>query len=963
MVKHLENLLYEKTKDTQSEILFAQWNYDKKVIPTVLNAVSTLFPHYSLHDETHSITIINNIVRILGVNNIEKLSAIDIWLILEASYSHDVGMVTTSEELAESLQSKEFINFFESLLKDEKSGLHEFASQFIISEGRIKYKSDYLSLEFHDGIKFILAEFYRRVHAERSKEIIENPSRKVLTSSPRGVIPQRIFKILGDICASHTKDFSDVLELSFCEVGIDVEDAHPRFIACLLRIGDLLDLDNNRFSEVMLRTLTKIPIDTLNHKAKHLSIESFRVDREKIEVLAKCDDYDTANITQHWFNYLNSEISQQMINWNNIVPSKDLGYLPTIGNLKVELLKYDYIDGKSKPKFRVDTDKALSLLQGAGLYDGAYQCIREVLQNAIDSTLIRIWLEYKDSKNFTTPQSPDFLKVIEDYPVKVIIKEESIQGEFKNWIIEIHDSGTGISNNDLKFLMKTGSSSKNTFRTNIIDSMPPWMKPSGTFGIGFQSIFMITDVVTIETKSFFDEQYQIIELNNPNSVKDGDILIKKEQTTHAIKPGTRLILKYKTLAVPNEYSINSEHENASRIAYSYDPFSHESLDIELGKVIDEIFSFSYKSQITVNLIIDNESYETRSNKTKQFDFFEEDNSLELKFNVGSKNQHMRIISYYKNQRVENSLGFKLMFLGIECNIHKDKASKVLTLNRNKIRPEYKNILFQDILYSSFKILTKNFEEVLQSDEEKALGSMFLNFYSKEKNVSNFNVLEFDHWKRLNIVVDEEEMRFEELLNSTKSLKLVYDSNISAQFSDTYSLTGEELTITMKGSSPAYEYTSFFLYKTSEIFTSFAITTTNLLNISEVYFTIEKQKSAIDKDTLKRILKNLSGRHSTARRVIPCIEEFFGLRLKDDAFMPYVYHYSFDSNIHLSYPKMLSPYISETDDSEKSRLKVVLNQKLYDWVFENRYDSKTTKEEVIESYRSFIESFDLEDLNK
>ena len=61
MIRHLENILYEKTKDTQSEILFAQWNYDKKVIPTALNAVSSLFPHYSLHDETHSITIINNI--------------------------------------------------------------------------------------------------------------------------------------------------------------------------------------------------------------------------------------------------------------------------------------------------------------------------------------------------------------------------------------------------------------------------------------------------------------------------------------------------------------------------------------------------------------------------------------------------------------------------------------------------------------------------------------------------------------------------------------------------------------------------------------------------------------------------------------------------------------------------------------------------------------------------------------
>jgi hypothetical protein len=65
--------------------------------------------------------------------------------------------------------------------------------------------------------------------------------------SPRSVIPPRIFKMLANICSSHTKDFRDVLALPFCQVGIDLEDAHPRFIACMLRVGDLLDLDNNRF--------------------------------------------------------------------------------------------------------------------------------------------------------------------------------------------------------------------------------------------------------------------------------------------------------------------------------------------------------------------------------------------------------------------------------------------------------------------------------------------------------------------------------------------------------------------------------------------------------------------------------------------------------------------------------------------------------------------------------------------
>jgi len=121
MIKYLEKLLHEKTEGTQSEILYAQWNYDKKIIPVALNAVSTLFPHYSLHDESHSITIINNIVRVLGKEKLDKLSAIDIWLILEASYCHDIGMVVSSDKLIEALNSKDFFDFFKEVQQDKKT--------------------------------------------------------------------------------------------------------------------------------------------------------------------------------------------------------------------------------------------------------------------------------------------------------------------------------------------------------------------------------------------------------------------------------------------------------------------------------------------------------------------------------------------------------------------------------------------------------------------------------------------------------------------------------------------------------------------------------------------------------------------------------------------------------------------------------------------------------------------------
>jgi hypothetical protein len=955
MLKLLEDVLREKTKDTQSEILLAQWNYDKKVIPSALQAVSNLFPHYSLHDESHSITIINNIVRVLGKENITNLSSIDIWLILEAAYSHDIGMVVSSEELVRALNSQHFLDFFNELLQDKKNGLYEFANQFKIIDNKIRQKSDILNIELNDAIKFILAEYFRRTHAERSQDIINDPAKELSLLSPRSVIPPRIFKMLANICSSHTKDFRDVLALPFCQVGIDLEDAHPRFIACMLRVGDLLDLDNNRFSEVMLRTLTKVPIDTLNHKAKHLSIESFRVDKNVIEITANCKDYDTANITQHWFNYLNSEISNQTINWNNIVPFKELGYLPTIGSLKVELSNYDFIDGKNKPKFSVDTDKALSLLQGAGIYDGAHQCIREILQNAVDSTLIRIWLEHGNNENFAVPSSKEFLSIIGNYPIEVNITDKGTELGWKNWEIIIEDKGTGISTHDLKFLMSTGSSSKNIEKHNIIARMPAWMRPSGTFGIGFQSIFMLTDMVTIETKSFFTEEFQIIELNSPNSDKDGDILIQRKKTSHVVKPGAKFIISHKTKAIPDRYSIKTDHENASRIAHNFDPFSHKSLDIELGKILDEVLEFSEKSYFPVSLTVESNPLETKNQRPKKFDYFDDATGLELKISCQNTKFGGRCFTYYKNQKAENNVS--ITFLDIEVNIHKEKASEVLTLNRNKIKGEFYGVFLNELFVSLFKIIIKNFDEIFTSNEGKAIGSMFLNYYTDE-TLKDYDIKIFNQWQDFTIIVGKSEMPMINILNSATKITVMYDFNMNpGRTNDKYTFNDNELFLELDGGS-SYNYTSFFLNQVQELFKCVSLGSEENNKVSIVY-TKGEQKSIVTKEDMEKIIQGLLTNPSSARAIIPCIEEFSALRLADDCREPYVYHFYFNHSFNIPYPKMLSPFVRKEHQKWEKSINVVLNEKVINWVFDNRFSLKTTKKDIVEGYEKFLTMFPID----
>lgn len=949
MLKYIEDLLYEKTKDKQSQILYAQWNYDKKIIPEILQTISTIFPHYSLHDETHSITIINNIVRVLGKKNIEKLSAIDLWFILEASYKHDIGMAISASEIKEALKSEDFINFFKSILRDRRHSLYQFASQFKVKNTKIKYKNKHLDLQLHDGIKFLLAEYYRSKHSKRSKEIIENHNNEFDLRNNETLIPKRIFKILGAICDSHTQNFEDVMKLSFSEVGIDVEDVHPRFIACMLRIGDLLDLDNNRFSDVMLKTLHKIPLDTLKHQDKHFAIESFRVDRKRIDILARCENYEVANITHHWFNYLNNEISNQMIKWNEIVPTKEFGHLPTIGNLRVELKKYDFIDGKNKPQFKVDTEKALTLLQGAGIYENAYQSIREILQNSIDATLVRIWLEHGETKDFSTPSSKDFLELLSNYPITISIKKDKITKEHVAWKIEIEDFGIGISSDDLKYLMTTGSSSRNTKKREVIDSMPNWMKPSGTFGIGFQSIFMLTEQVVIDSKSFFDEQFQVVELNSPNSQKDGAILVEKKKSNHKKKVGTKITFFHKTKKMPNSYSIPADHKLTKEVTRLFDPIVDKSFDIEIASVIDKASLSSSKSYIPLTLYFNKEiMIDSKKEKIQPFNYFSKKQSMEisLAFSYGSR-------IFYKNQFVEKNKLPNLKFLNFDINILGDDASEVLTIDRNSIRDEYKEKLTKKVFKVAFEYLTEKYNDF--EEQQKIFASMFLNYYNAKK------ADKYDAWKNHRINIEGTVHSLGNLFNEITELEIIKNDALNVtNTQDIYRKESSKLIIDIRESS-----NNITVFITAIISKYFTTVTLDSSNNKKIFSKVNKENSFLENDILQILKKQKQ--YDMTRVKIPCLKKYEKIRLKDNAYKPWLR--VIDINIHgIKLPSMLSPYFSTCKDNNyifsciEAKLEYRVNDKFIDWVYKNRYDKKTTKEEIKLTYIQFKNDINIDEIN-
>ncbi len=192
------------------------------------------------------------------------------------------------------------------------------------------------------------------------------------------------------------------------------------------------------------------------------------------------------------------------------------------------------------------------------------------------------------------------------------------------------------------------------------------------------------------------------------------------------------------------------------------------------------------------------------------------------------------------------------------------------------------------------------------------------------------------------------------------MKQLYLYNLN--FGDLYNYFNDSLEITLRGGNPSFEYTKFLLLKAGEYFTSVSKSGSKMHNVEEVTFSKENQTSPIPEGDMINVLTNIKSGYYSARVFIPCLEKYFSLRIKDNARKPYVYHYVIDSNIYLPFPKMISPFIHEEDGKDKAILKVVVNEKLIDWVYENRFDNKTTKEQIRIAYDSFIKEFEIKGIN-
>ena len=215
-------------------------------------------------------------------------------------------------------------------------------------------------------------------------------------------------------------------------------------------------------------------------------------------------DFDiTANMLENFLKNCN-------YSWNEIAPDNFSGSLPNIFLNPIRLNGTEIPAEMVTTRFAISQEKAFSLLQGSRIYNNHFTFLRELIQNACDAVKLQYWEDYSSSTLAgntcsAEPQKANASIALSKYPIFIYLSVkkqkrgsaselsditsedlkniEKLKESYKfGVLLEVQDFGIGISKNDIKEIAKVGTS--HARQKNFIQKMPPWLRPTGHFGVG-----------------------------------------------------------------------------------------------------------------------------------------------------------------------------------------------------------------------------------------------------------------------------------------------------------------------------------------------------------------------------------------------------------------------------------------------------------------------------------------------
>jgi hypothetical protein len=478
------------------------------------------------HDLNHSTRVMERIGQILSPTT--KLNQSELYILSLSALLHDSGLWTSKSEAIAVLATKDFEEFCREFDCD---GLK-----------RVKELLNFESTRWMGELTLqrLVATYHRTTHAERlSSSVLRAESEPGQTL--RTLIGDEFVEAVELVSVAHSWDREQILsEDELRPRQYKGEVACLRFLAELLRLGDLLDLGEGRISTLLWSYLTPMAPVSESHWRKEATLRLELCSPKNIRVVGTFDPSrqgfaaaEAYRLAQDWLSMLDEEIHGVALVLNNRIEIEHRSRLQ-FGPMELDTKRVTTtgLELNGKTSFQLPRERIFELLSNE-LYSDRTVFVRELLQNSIDATRAQL---IRDSRidflgeiavlNESEPWNwPDSVTNNSRYEIQVRTSFESTKG--RQYVrFKIADKGIGMSLNDISdYFLQVGKSyyTSNKYKQEFRHSS------ISRFGIGFLTCLSIADRIEVTTRQHNESAALCLCLQQPSEhfilTKDGQASI------------------------------------------------------------------------------------------------------------------------------------------------------------------------------------------------------------------------------------------------------------------------------------------------------------------------------------------------------------------------------------------------------------------------------------------------------
>ena len=461
---------------------------------TILDKAETAPKDFTLHNSEHSYRVAELMTRIIPGEVLPQLSIYECTLLLLSGHLHDIGMTPERSQLTA---------HFEYLLTGAETTLGdlaraEFEEWLSLNSSAVVplTRSEKTTVGDLRQAREIITYYCRARHNDWSEEWI----RTNLSSFPLGSYTDWLDDLI-KLCRSHHEGYKELASEAFDPVRIGGEVVQRRYLAAVLRLADILDIDPERTPAVILQHRDIADASVIYwHKDLALTIN---IEPPEVTAFARPQNAKLHKAIEDTLSQINEELRTCVL----LSVEKPFQILPgsrkelphrwqllssrVIPNVAPKDGGYEYIDGA----FRPDTSKLLQLLSGVELYQSKMAAVRELMQNAFDAVRLQIGLEHLEDRKQTGTELLERLRLQH----RVTLALETAGDQI--WL-SCTDSGIGMTKKVIVDHLLVSGGNRQAAVTDIerrcLDAGVD-LEVTAQFGIGVLSYFMIADHIEIRT--------------------------------------------------------------------------------------------------------------------------------------------------------------------------------------------------------------------------------------------------------------------------------------------------------------------------------------------------------------------------------------------------------------------------------------------------------------------------------